>query len=283
MSSQLRKKFNALIKQPMIIFSLVALVILIVDETLLFDAQSRNVTVSNENLRKYVNVNYGLDNVSMIQSYIDSLDSVDKDALINEYLENEALYYFALNRSLDKDDEELKSVITSKSKNVIEMMVNAEQAPPNDREAKAYFNQHRERYDLGQTYNLMMVNRHDEKAELTEELNSKKHTLRQIVSLSNNHGLDKVYRDIHQQNIIEIFGEEIAKNISQQERDIWHGPYQLENSHHWIKIEENELQSVEYADVADRVKNDLYQELVDLGYQTIIKDLISQMRVRKSV
>ncbi|MGR5542430.1 hypothetical protein ACPV5V_28170, partial [Vibrio campbellii] len=89
------------------------------------------MTVSNENLRKYVNVNYGLDNVSMIQSYIDALDSVDKDALIKEYLENEALYYFALNRSLDKDDEELKSVITSKSKNVIEMMVNAEQALPN--------------------------------------------------------------------------------------------------------------------------------------------------------
>ncbi|GAM60326.1 hypothetical protein JCM19232_659 [Vibrio ishigakensis] len=95
----------------------------------------------------------------MINGYIDSLDDEKKEFLIEEYLTNEALYNFAMNRSLDKNDEELKSVITAKSKNIIEMMVNAEQPIPTIKEARAYFEAGNHNYQMQETYDLVLINK----------------------------------------------------------------------------------------------------------------------------
>ncbi|MDR9826537.1 peptidylprolyl isomerase, partial [Vibrio sp. FNV 38] len=270
MTNSINTKIKQLVKQPLVTFSLIALSILVIDETLLFEAQESNVTVNNSNLRTYVNVNYGLDNVDLIQSYIDSLDNDAKESLINEYLENEALYYFALNRSLDKNDEDLKSVISAKSKNVIEMMVNAEQSIPDDKQTKAFFDDNIDRYMPGQTYNVLLVNRDDDVLDLDITLNKSDPTLRKVVSYSNNNTLSKVYRDVNINKLSNVFGESIASEIIAQETNTWKGPYQLNDSFHWVKLDINPSTVTDFSKIKSKVKQDLYEHLVELRYQEVI-------------
>ncbi|MGF1702092.1 peptidyl-prolyl cis-trans isomerase [Photobacterium makurazakiensis] len=270
-------------RQPLAIFFLIALCVLVIDKTILFDRQSNNVLINQDNLRKFVNVKYGLDNASMINSYINALEGEQKDKLINEYLTNEALYNFALNRSLDKNDEDLKSVITAKSQNIIEMMINAEQPIPSLEDAKQYFIDNNDQYVKGESFNLMLINRKNESKTLLEKLQNEPLTLRQAVGLSDIINFDKVFRQADITTIKDVFGQEQATQIITQKDDDWSGPYKTQSGYHWVKVNRNPAQSPDFDSVKEQVINDLYNEKVEVRLQQIIADLIGQLNIRSDI
>ncbi|WP_337983911.1 hypothetical protein [Vibrio inusitatus] len=257
--------------------------ILLIDNTLFYDRQSNNVSVNKENLRKFVNVQYGLDNVDMINGYINSLDKDKKKSLINDYLTNEALYNFALNRSLDRNDEELKSVITAKAKNIVEMMVNAEQPIPSFNEAKTYFHQKAHNYNKPETYDLVIVNRGDDDPSLISSLRENKYSLRQLVQMSDLADFDKILRDTDTATLEAIFGHDQTIKIINLEDDTWFGPYKTNVGLHWIKKQTQPAFNPDFESIKDQVIADLYQSRIDARYQQIIDDLIDQLSVRTEV
>ncbi len=277
------KSFISFTKNPLIIFFIISILILLIDNTLFYDRQSNNVSINKENLRKFVNVQYGLDNVDMINGYINSLDVDKKKSLINDYLTNEALYNFAINRSLDKNDEELKSVITAKAKNIVEMMVNAEQPIPSLNEAKTYFNQKAHNYNKPETYDLVIVNRHHDDPSLINSLQENKYSLRQLVQMSNLANFDKILRDTDTATIEAIFGHDQAITITNLEDGTWFGPYKTNAGFHWIKKQTQPAFNPDFESIKDQVIADLYQSRIDERYQQIIDDLIGQLSVRTEV
>lgn len=270
-------------KKPLIIFFIVSTTILVVDNTLFYDKQSNKVVVSQDNLRKFVNVKYGLDNMEMINRYIDSLDKDKKDFLVNEYLINEALYNFAINRSLDKNDEELKSVITAKSQNVIEMMVNAEQPLPTIDEARNFFEKGDHDYNKQETYDLVIINKLKNDPSLTVTLREQDPSLRQLVQMSDVMNFDKVIRDSEKKQLQELFGLKQSVELLSYNDDVWSGPYTTDSGYHWVKKQTHPANTPQFDQIKDRVIADLYQQKIDERYQAIIQDLIGQLNVRSEV
>ncbi len=270
-------------KQPLVIFFLISIGILIIDSTLFYDKQHDNVLVNQENLRKFVNVQYGLDNSGMIISYINSLDSEGKDELINEFLTTEALYSFALNNGLDKNDEDLKSVIAAKSKNVLQMMANAEQEIPNVQETESFFDDNTHLYIKDESYNLTLVNKEKNDPHLLAKLNSQDHSMRTIVSFSDTMNFNKVFRSIDKNSISGLFGHHQQAQILTQDQDKWYGPYPTEGGYHWIKLNTNPAIKPQFDDVKKQVLNDLYELKVEQRYQKTVSDLINNLNIRTDV
>ncbi|WP_261836333.1 peptidylprolyl isomerase [Vibrio ishigakensis] len=277
------KSLISFTKHPLIIFFVISIGILAIDNTLFYDRQSNKVLVNKDTLRKFVNVQYGIDNADMINGYIDSLDEEKKKTLIDEYLTNEALYNFAMNRSLDKNDEELKSVITAKSKNIIEMMVNAEQPIPSIKEAKAYFEAGNHNYQMQETYDLVLINKKNRDASLTGLLREQKPTLRQLVQMSDIAQFDKVLRQADRSDLEARFGAKQAALIISQQDGTWVGPYATELGFHWMKKQTRPAVNPDFESIKDQVIADLYQLKIDERYQQIIDELIGQLSVRKEV
>ncbi|WP_026971932.1 peptidyl-prolyl cis-trans isomerase [Aliagarivorans marinus] len=270
-----------ILKQPLFIFFAVALAVLITDNFLLFERQSKNVVVNDRTLSSFVNVNYGLDNAQMISSYLRSLDEQERQELETRFLENEALYHFAISRALDKNDEELKSIISAKARNVVEMMVNAEQGLPSTAEAKQFFEQNSQRYTRGERYNLLIVNRSAPSEEILHTLQNEQPTIRQVVSLSNLPNLEKVLREAEPQQIETQFDTQLASDILQQTDGNWYGPYQSDKGFHWVKLDRLAPVDVEFQQIEEQVKQDLYQQQVDSRYQALINDLVAQLNIRE--
>lgn len=276
-----KEQARKILKQPLFIFFAVALAVLITDNFLLFERQSKNVVVNDRTLSSFINVNYGLDNAQMISSYLRSLDEQERQELEARFLENEALYHFAISRALDKNDEELKSIISAKARNVVEMMVNAEQGLPSTTEAKQFFEQNRHRYTRGERYNLLIVNRSAPSEEILHTLQNEQPTIRQVVSLSNLPNLEKVLREAEPQQIEAQFDAQLASNILQQTDGNWYGPYQSEKGFHWVKLDRLAPVDVEFQQIEEQVKQDLYQQQVDSRYQALINDLVAQLNIRE--
>ncbi|GEM80471.1 peptidylprolyl isomerase [Vibrio superstes] len=277
------KKTGGYFKSPLFIFLIISIGILIIDNTLFYDRQSNKVVVSQDNLRKFVNVQYGLDNADMINQYINTLDEDKKELLISEYITNEALYNFAINRSLDKNDEELKSIITAKSKNIIEMMVNAEKPLPSINEAKRFFEDGTHNYHKSETYDLVLVNKKNNNPNLSEILSKEPLSLRQLVGMSDVVNFEKIFRNADPDRLISSFGEIQSAAILDQKDGTWSGPYTTDKGYHWIRKETIPATSPDFETIKDQVISDLYQQRIDERYQVLIQELIGQLRVKSDV
>ena len=188
----------------------------------------------------------------------------EKEGMIQQHIKEKVLYKTAIEMGLDKEDMVIQRRMVQK---VLYLGTDIIQPPqPNEADLVAYFEAHRDQYELPEFISMThLFFDPDKRGETTlddanraiNSLNAQKDPTSNLSAFGDPFMLASYYPSKSETEIRKLFGLGFTESVFVLEPGIWHGPVLSGYGTHLVYIhshEKNELP--EYADVRDKVRND---------------------------
>ncbi len=204
---------KAFLREPLLHFLLIGLLIFAVDKAVSSDAQNARVIVLDKDtrsglIRKFIEK----------QGRVPDIDEIDE--LIDAWIYDEVMYRQAVALGLDKGDEMFRSRLELKLRSML--IDNAVIDPPTDAQLKQWLEQNRAMYSAPRRYDFMQIKIDgDDGVAETEATNLAKYWRNGAIS-EDYAGKELYYRDRTRENIAQVFGASFAKGLLDPDDTYWH-------------------------------------------------------------
>jgi hypothetical protein len=218
----------------------------------------------------------------------------ERDGLIRQYVRETILYREALAMGLDKDDTIIRRRLAQKLEFLAQDLVALN--PPTEEDLRAYFADHRERYEEPVRYTFTQVfidpdrrgdaTLHDAK-KIKAKLMAQPDAIDDAGALGDAFMLQNYYPENSQADIQKQFGSGFAESVADLPPGEWHGPVLSGYGVHLVYVHSrSEPPASVFAEVRDRVAqdweddkrqelNEQYYASLRARYDVVIEDKVS--------
>ena len=207
--------------------------------------------------------------------------------LVRNHLREMVLYREAVAMGLDKDDVIIRRRMAQKLEFLAQDLITPE--PPTEEELQAFFNEHNDRYQIPPLLTFTHVfldpdKRGDDTLADAESLKAELIASAKVPDETSDLGdrfmLQAYYPERTEADLAKLFGSEFARSLMELEPEKWHGPVLSGYGTHLVYVRERlEAPSPTYAQVADRVREDLESESREQLNEEYIESLLDRYNV----
>ncbi|WP_444927073.1 peptidyl-prolyl cis-trans isomerase [Microbulbifer sp. TRSA002] len=289
----MQRKLEILKREPLVHFSIVALVLFIVAE-LLIEENGTNyeetLLISEDILIEHLQFQKKTFDQNFARRYWEGLTQPEKSNLINDYIKEEVLYREALNLGLQKHDQIIRRRLIQKLDYVNGGF--SSNTDISEEDLESYFQLHHEKYRIEAsitfTHVFFDLRRHSkEKLEKTVK-QSLNHLIKQSVPFEESalHGdrfiFHRNYVDRTLHLVASHFGDELAESIFQLPLNTWSGPFESPYGLHLILVSENKTSRLpSFREASPLVLEDYRRNKMEENKQLRIQELLTGYRIER--
>jgi PPIC-type PPIASE domain len=243
-----------LIKEPMLQFLLAGAVLYIgyqfFNPTVAGNYGNKVIVVNDSTLKSLLNIrNKQMDDEFDVNTAFASLGVIEKQNLVNEYIEEEALYRMALEMGLDENDFIIRRRMVQKLSFLLEDL-NISQIGFSEGELKTYYDEHADEFSTASKLSFTHVYLAEDKTgetsysrarDLLVLLNSKPVVVGEALSHGDDFPLKQSYAHLTPNQTTAVFGRKFSDELFETDIDNrWQGPLQSGFGYHLVYIEDRE-------------------------------------------
>ncbi|WP_445360149.1 peptidyl-prolyl cis-trans isomerase [Microbulbifer sp. EKSA005] len=289
----MQRKLEILKREPLVHFSIIALVLFVVAE-LLIEENGTNfedtLLISEDILIEHLQFQKKTFNQSFARRYWEGLTQPEKSDLINDYIKEEVLYREALNLGLQKHDQIIRRRLIQKLDYVNGGF--SSNTDISEEDLENYFQLYREKYRIEASITFTHVffdfRRHSkEKLEKTVK-QSLNHLIKQSVPFEESafYGdrfiFHRNYADRTPHLVASHFGDDLAERIFQLPLNTWSGPFKSPYGLHLILVSENKTSRLpNFRETAPLVLEDYRRNKMEENRQLRIQELLAGYRIER--
>lgn len=213
-------------------------------------------------------------------------DSTQTQNLINDYIRDEVMYREALASGLDKEDTIIRRRLVEKMEFLSQELASAD---PSEQDLQAYFQQNREKFRVPAQMAFTHIyfstakrgsNAEGDAARALAKLRIARTSADAVSGVGDAFMLQNHYPLQTQQQIMELFGEEFARELFQAEPGAWYGPIRSSYGFHLVQALQTLPSRVpELAEVRSEVRTDFKNQRLQIASERFYGQLRKRYRV----
>ncbi|QBY05500.1 peptidyl-prolyl cis-trans isomerase [Thalassotalea sp. HSM 43] len=279
-----------LIRQPLVHFLFLGAVIYWLFEDISAQQQD-TIVIDKQGLLTFMQYRYQAFEPGQAEQNLSKLSATQKQQLIDEYTQQEALYRQALKMNLDKNDYIIKKRLIQKMEFIAEDI--SASSPPEPQSLQAYFIEHQDEYRQPEfiTFSHQYFSDKNTRSSLSADaraqqamamLNAKVNghkAIEQDLFMYNRH-----YAERPKSLIMNHFGPLFTEQIFAQtivDDANWQGPYQSAHGWHIVKVFKRQAaRSPEFNEVKAQVTEDFIRQQKNKDKRAAINDIVEQFHTK---
>lgn len=292
-------RLRNLIRQPLLHFLLAGALIFVAygwkADTGAEAETERSIRVDREALLNFMQYRAQEFNRDAYAAQFDALSAEDREALVQSYVREEALYREAVSLGLDEGDYDIRQRMVQKISFLLEDVAagKAEQTEPGDEELQAWYTEHEDDYRVEPRYTLAHIffdnelhgeeGARDMAAELLASLGGMDVGFEEASRFGDRFRYLQTYVDRARTQLLINFGPDFVARVDELEPGdpAWHGPYASRLGWHLVLLAaRSESRVPPLSEIRDRVRDDFRYDTFAEARARAESEIVDRYEVR---